>query len=70
MGAGLIVWVVSGLIAFLGTLDYLELVCKINILTQNVDVLRWTLRLEGDIARCLKPPVDSKTKVPFWPGLP
>ena len=26
VGAGLIVWVVSGLIAFLGTLDYLELV--------------------------------------------
>ena len=35
VGAGLIVWVVSGLIAFLGTLDYLELVCKINLLKED-----------------------------------
>ena len=25
--------------------------------------------LQGDTARCLKPPVDFKTKVPFWPAL-
>ena len=25
--------------------------------------------LQGDTARCLKPPVDFKPKVPFWHGL-
>ena len=24
---------------------------------------------QGDTSHCLKPPVDFKTKVPFWPGL-
>ena len=26
-------------------------------------------KLHGDASRCLKPPVDFKTKVSFWPGL-
>ena len=25
--------------------------------------------IQGDTSRCPKPPVDFKTKVPFWPGL-
>ena len=25
--------------------------------------------LQGDLSRCLKPPVYFRTKVPFWPGL-
>ena len=31
---------------------------------------RSTVTLQGDTARCLKPPVDFSTEVPFWPGLP
>ena len=27
------------------------------------------LHIQGDTSRCAKPPVDFKTKVPFWPGL-
>ena len=26
--------------------------------------------IQGDHSTCSKPPVDFKTKVPFWPGLP
>ena len=26
--------------------------------------------LQGDHSACAKPPVDFKTKVPLWPGLP
>ena len=25
--------------------------------------------IQGDTSGCAKPPVDFKTKVPFWPGL-
>ena len=28
------------------------------------------IHLQGDTALCLKPTVDFKTKVPFWPRLP
>ena len=27
------------------------------------------MKVQGDTSRCLKPSVDLKTKVPFWPGL-
>ena len=27
------------------------------------------MSVQDDTSRCLKPPVDSKTKVPLWPGL-
>ena len=30
---------------------------------------KWESYLQGDTSRCLKHPVDFKTKVPFWPGL-
>ena len=26
--------------------------------------------IQGDHSACAKPPVDFKTKVPLWPGLP
>ena len=38
-------------------------VCRLQI------CLRMRLQ-QGDTARCLKPPVDCKTKVPFSLGLP
>ena len=31
--------------------------------------VKWTY-VQGDTSRCAKPPVDFKTKVPLWPGLP
>ena len=27
-----------------------------------------TVYIQGDPSRCLKSPVDFRTKVPFWPG--
>ena len=36
-----------------------------NMKSESVDMER----LQGDTSGCDEPPVDFKTKVPFWPGL-
>ena len=38
---------------------------KVNL--SSVDPLH---QVQGDPSYCAKPPVDFKTKIPLWPGLP
>ena len=37
--------------------------------TFSSSVGSFSYHILGDPSLCLKPPVDFKTKVPFWPGL-
>ena len=47
--------------------SYKLFLIKHNACIKASDSLRASDAIQGDTSRCLKPPVDFKTKVPFWP---